>query len=120
MQPQHAKRWIAKSLHNLRENTMSQGECITNEITGPKDGPGDDASRYGDGTFRLCLEEIDAEMQKAMNDARMYEAYGQRADKRECLFYARGLRKSKSILLKHTKEKACSAGGTTPTSTPSP
>ena len=121
MQPQHAKRWIAKSLHNLREYMMSDSECVTNEITGPKDGPGDDASRYGDGTLRLAL---DLMLKEAAYNARMEQMFrmddelSRTADAYHN--YATLYSAAAASIRCAIKEKACSAGDTTSTSTPSP
>lgn len=90
-----------------------------NDRKGLTESPCDDASRYTDGTLRLCLEEIDGQAREAKAMARQARQAGWKEVARRTMQYRNGLLHAKSILLKHTKEKACSAGSTTLTSMPS-
>jgi hypothetical protein len=91
-----------------------------NDRKGLTESPCDDASRYTDGTLRLSGEEIAKMLERAvywhLYWSRSAEGYAITED------YAKqvtALGVAKRLIEAATKEKACSAGGTTPTSTPS-
>ena len=54
--------------------------------------------------FRLCLEEIDAEMHDALRQHFIWLSQGLDATARDYMALRKGLEKAKSILLKHMKE----------------
>jgi len=91
----------------------------TNDRKGCKEQPCDDASRYGDGTLRLLVEILDKEINEAKAAYRL-SIINSNEFAKAMSDYAWGLQMFRSRLIDRTKEKACSAGGTTPTSTPSP
>jgi hypothetical protein len=104
---------------NCARNMMSE-TFDTNDRKEPKDGSTDEAKRYPDGTVRLAGEEIAKMLERAvywhLYWSRSAEGYAITED------YAKqvtALGVAKRLIEAATKEKACSAGGTTPTSTPS-
>ena len=84
-------------------------ECDTAE-QGPTDGPSQKPSVPPMAPFRLCLEEIDAEILRADAMAMREIMAKSPGDTASRFLGARdGLERAKSILLKHIKEKACPA-----------
>jgi hypothetical protein len=80
--------------------------------------PCDDASRYGDGTLRLIEAYIAKRLEASLED--MKGKYAGDSDFHYEDGYSDACTEIRRYVAQIIKEKACSAGGTTPTSTPSP
>jgi len=82
-----------------------KNECDSDDRKGLTESPCDDASRYTDGTLRLCLKEIARERRRA---ARISNSALDNGETDQCTWHdgiSEGLRLAAAILRKHTKEK---------------
>lgn len=110
--------------HDAVDNTICEGNMMPETFNrddrkGLTESPCDDASRYTDGDLRLALEEMHREYVYANSVANGYGSTMSDKDAKRWAQFARAYSISCALLRQAIKQKACSAGGTTPTSTPS-
>jgi hypothetical protein len=108
--------------NKICEGNMMPEACDNNDRKGLMESPCDDASRYGDGTLRRALQWF---RMKAAYNSRTAERIRRRtpdypydgdAYDDKAMLYSIAAETIEEAL----KQRACSAGGRTPTSTPSP